>query len=151
MFLKDKALKISGTRTKIIHGIKVFKLPIKKYIQVLNTFDEIPQIILGKAFPDMEATAIFTQLKTLDKDGLLALVGRLMTVVPDEMLNIISELFDIPREKLDTMGLNELAEILIGFWEMNDMTAFFVNARRLMAGAKEQITGSSAGLQFHKV
>lgn len=147
MFFKDKSLKISAPRPYTLHGVKIYKLPIKKYIQVLKTFDDIPQIILGKAFPETDLGSIFQTLKTLDKNGLLALVGRLLATVPDEALNAISELLDIPREQLDEMGLNEITEILIAFWEINDMTDFFTNARRLMAGAKEQLTGSSGGLQ----
>ncbi len=147
---KDKSLKISAARPQTLHGVKIYKLPIKKYIQVLKTFDDIPQIILGKAFPDMGASEIFSHLKTLDKDGLLKLMGRLLTVVPDEAFNILSELLDIPREQLDEMGLSEITEVLVAFWKVNDMTAFFVNARQLMAGVKGQITGSSAGLQSHK-
>ena len=42
------------------------------------------------------------------------------------------------------------AQILLAFWELNDMTDFFTTVRRLilaMSTAYAQTTGSSAGLQ----
>ena len=149
----DKSLDISAPREYTLHAVKIRKLPVGKYIQVLRTLEELPVLLFGKVFPDQSINEVFTYLKGLSKDDLLVLLGRLLTVVPETTCGIISELLDIPSERMlnpdteDALSLKELAGILLAFWEINDMTDFFATVRRLAAKQSAQNTGSSAGLQ----
>lgn len=147
-----KSLKISAPKERVLYGVTIKKLPIAKYIKVLRTMEELPSILLGKAFPGQNLTDVFTYFKSISKDDVAVLLGRLMTVVPEELCSILSELLDIPKERLlgegpDALSLTELTQIIKAFWDANDMTAFFVTARQLMAGIRTQTTGSSVGLQ----
>lgn len=150
MFNKNKSLKISAPREKELYGVKIRKLPIAKYIRVLRTAEDLPQLLLGKAFPGQSADEMINYLKHLDKDKLLELLTRLITVVPEEAMKLLSELLDIPQERLlddtpDALSPAELLEIVEEFWKINDMTAFFVNARRLAGQARTANTGYNAG------
>lgn len=89
-------------------------------------------------------------LKELDRDKLPELLTKLMSVVPNELMGLISELLDIPIERLtedipEALSLSELMEIVTEFWELNDMSGFFVNARRLAGKVKAATIGFSVG------
>ena len=149
MKLLNKSLRMSAPLEKTLHGVKIRKLPVGQYIKVMRTLDELPQIIAEKILPESSAGDLFAVLKNLNRDSLVFLFGKLLTVIPEELMKLISELLDIPLERLlgtdeNALGLSELIEILLAFWEANDMTDFFANARRL-AKTVTQNTGFSAG------
>lgn len=152
---KDKSLKISAPKEKMLYGIKIRKLPIAKYIRFLQTAEELPQLLVGKMFPDENITGIAQYLKELDRDKLPELLTKLMAVVPNELMGLISELLDIPIERLtedspEALSLSELMEIVTEFWELNDMSGFFANARRLAGKVKAATIGSSVGSPLPK-
>ena len=145
-----KSLKISAPKEKELYGVKIRKLPIAKYIRVLSAAEEMPQLILGKAFPGQSADEMLNYLRSLNKDRMLELMTRLLAVVPEELMKLLSELLEIPRERLlddvpDALSPAELLEIVAEFWDINDLTAFFVNARRLAGKAKTATSGFNAG------
>ena len=75
---------------------------------------------------------------------------RLLAVVPEEIMRLLSELLDIPRERLledspEALSPKELLEIISAFWDLNDMTDFFGIARRLAGQVKAASFGSNAG------
>ena len=153
---KDKSLKISAPKEKTLYGVKIRKLPMGKYIKFLQTAEELPQLLVGKMFPNEDIMGIAQYMKELNREKLPELLTKLMTVIPNELMGLISELLDIPIERLteDTpegLSLSELMEIVTEFWELNDMSSFFVNARRLAGKVKAATTGSSAGSQSLKV
>lgn len=150
LFIKDKSLAISAPREKTIYGVTVRKLPIAKYIKLLRTAEELPQILTGKMFPEKNISEIAEYLKTLDKNNLPDLLSRLLTAVPEEIMYLLSELLDISKERLtedvpDALSPAELLEIISEFWELNDLSGFFATARRLAGRLKTANTGSSAG------
>lgn len=142
---------------KILYGVEIHKLPIAKYISVLNTAENLPSILLNDIYPDVQSfTELGNKLSKMNRDSVLELLGKLLKTVPTECCNIISELLNIPVERLldvrcdNPLSLNELLEIIIAFIEMNDMTDFFLNVQKLktMLTAQKQIdTGSKDGLQ----
>ena len=154
---KDKSIGMTVPKKYILNGIEIHKLPIAKYIAVLNTVENLPSILLNDIYPDVQNFAeLGNKLSKMDRDSVLELIGKLLKTVPTECCNIISELLDIPIERLlDTdcenpLSLNELIEIIIAFIEINDMTDFFVNVRKLktmLTAQKQTNTGSSGGLQ----
>lgn len=148
----NQSLSISAPKQFTLHGVAVRKLPVGKYVQVLRTLEDAPEIILGEAFPECDTTAeLLKELSSLDKAGVLRLLSRLLAVVPEQVCRLLSGLLDIPENRLldpaapDALSLGELAEILEAFWNMNDMTGFFVTVRRLTTTADMKNTGSSDG------
>ena len=147
---KDRSLKISAPKDTIIYGVHIRKLPIAKYIRLLHTAEELPQLLIGRAFPGQNVGEIMQYLKNLNKDNLIDLITRLLAVVPEELMGLLSELLDIPREGLlednpDALSPKELLEIISAFWDLNDMTDFFGIARRLAGQVKATSSGSNAG------
>lgn len=147
---KDKSLKISAPKEKTLYGVKIRKLPIAKYIRFLQTAEELPQLLVGKMFPNEDIMGIAQFLRDLDREKLPELLTKLMAVVPNELMSLLSELLDIPLERLtedipEALSLSELLEIILEFWELNDMSGFFVTARQLAGKMKAATTGSNAG------
>lgn len=147
---KDKSIKISAPKEKTLYGVKIRKLPIAKYIRLLQTAEELPQLLAGKVFPGMDIMEIAQYLKNLNGNKLPDLIAKLMTVIPEEAMGLLSELLDIPIERLtedipEALSLSELSEIVFEFWELNDMSGFFVTARRLAGKVKAATTGFNVG------
>lgn len=156
---KDKSINMTMPKQKQLYGVEIHKLPIAKYIAVLNTAENLPSLLLNDIYPDVQSFAeLGNKLGKMDRDSVLEVLGKLLKTVPAECCNIISELLDIPIERLlDTdcgnpLSLNELLEIIIAFIEINDMTDFFGNVRKLktMLTARQTNIGSSGGLQSHR-
>lgn len=152
---KDKSLKISAPKEKTLYCVKIRKLPIAKYIKFLQTAEELPQLLVGKMFPNEDIMGIAQYLKELNREKLPEFITKLMAVVPNELMGLLSELLDIPIERLtedipEALSLSELMEIVTEFWELNDMSGFFVNARRLAGKVKAATIGSSVGSQSLK-
>lgn len=157
---KDKSIGMTVPKKRTLYGVEIHKLPIAKYIAVLNTVENLPSVLLNDICPDVQNFAeLGNKLGKTDRDSVLELLGKLLKTVPTECCNILSELLDIPIERLldancdNPLSLNELLEIVIAFIEINDMTDFFVNVRKLktmLTAQKQTNTGSSAGSQSHK-
>ena len=152
MFRKNRSLEISAPKDKIIHGVYVRKLPICKYIKLLHAMEELPQLLIGKAFPGKGVDDMFKYFANLSKDGFMELISRLLAVVPEELMKLLSELLEIPIERLledrpDALSPKELLDVICYFWDLNDMTDFFENARQLAGRLKAANIGSSAGSQ----
>lgn len=159
---KDKSINMSVPQARVLHGVKICKLPIARYIAVLREIDNIPALILGDVFPDINNAAELTsKLAGLDRTAVLELVGRLLKVVPEQFCRIVSDLLDIPSERLldpqctNALSLSELLDIILAFIEVNDMSGFFQNVQslktKLTAPKKQANTGFSDGSLSRKV
>lgn len=149
----DKSLRMSAPPERELYGVKIRKLPVGKYLQVLRSIDELPAVLLEAAAPGAASPLEgLLSLEKLDGEGVSKLALRLLTVIPEQFCRTVSGLLDIPPARLldpdapDALALSELAEILEAAWEANDMTAFFGTVRRLATPAdRRPSTGSSAG------
>ncbi len=155
---KDKSLEISAPRSYTLHGVKIHKLTIAKYIEWLKIADDLPEIVFGTAFPDCSNVSdLINKLATLDKQAVLQLTGRLLTTVPTEACRLIANLLGIDESRLldanspDPLSLNELMEVIIAFAQMNDYSDFFTNVQSLMqtfhkkSDNTQEPTGFNAG------
>lgn len=150
----DKSLAMSAPPEYELHGVKIRKLPVGKYIQVMRTLDDLPELLLGEAFPECTNMGeAMGALVGLNQDKMTRIALRLLTVVPEQACRLLGGLLDIPPEALldPERGLSpaELAEVVEAFWRANDLSAFFETVRRLSKHpepADERNTGSSAGL-----
>lgn len=134
---KDKSIDMSIPQADELYGIKIVKLPVAKYIKVLNTLENLPQIINCIIFPENDSENIIAKLASGDENLIKHFFANLLISAPTEICKLISELFDIPLERMldekcsSPLFPSEITEILIKFWEKNDMTDFFVNVRKL--------------------
>ena len=138
---KTDKLAVSVPLEKDLYGVKIRKLPNGAYIKALQTVQNLPAILMEKCFPGMDIDDILNQLKQLDKDGILAIAGHLMTVIPEEFFKIVSELLSIPYEKLmDDLTPTETIEILEAFWEVNDMAPFFEKLKKIFGNWTQKVS-----------
>ena len=156
--MRDESIKMSLPETKELHGVKIVKLPVARYIKALNTLENLPNIIINSVLPEFGGlSGLLIQFQSGDTNVIEKIVVRLLMAVPTEFCRLISELLNIPEERLldvendDPLSLNDLIEIIIAFWEMNDMTDFFGNVQRLKKlTAPKANTGYKDGLQSLK-
>ena len=132
--MRDKSLKMSIPREKKIHGIEVKKMKCGEFIAALEELNEFPARIVSKIFGG-DVNAAINTLKGIDKDGVFALITRLLFILPEEVIEALNKLIGIPREKIEALGVTELLEVIEAWYDINDVTDFFVVARRLKAKA----------------
>lgn len=153
---KDKSIRMSLPKEKEVHGVRIIKLPVARYIAALNTVENLPHILVSELIPEAGGIEdLLTRLRGADSKAFELIITKLLTKIPTEVCTLISELLGIPRERLldpecpAALSLNELVEILIEFWKMNDMNDFFGNVRRfveLTARRTQANSGFSGGL-----
>lgn len=158
---KDKSISMSIPKSYTLHGVTITKLPIAKYIAVLREINDLPSLLLGELFPEgSNLNDSLERLQNLDRSTTLALIGRLLKVVPEEFCKILSQLLNIPEERLldvnceNPLSLSELAEIIEAFWKVNDMSDFLMTVQSLSrkaAPTRSKVnTGFSDGSQSPK-
>lgn len=162
LFKKDKSIHMSIPKSYSLYGVTIRKLPIAKYIAVLREVNDLPSLLLGELLPDNgNLIDLLENLQSFDRSTILSLCGRLLKVVPEEFCKILSQLLDIPEERLldvnceNPLSLSELAEIIEAFWKVNDMSDFLMTVQSLTKKAtparSKANTGFSDGSQSPKV
>lgn len=153
LFKKDKSIHMSVPKSYSLYGVTIRKLPIAKYIAVLREVNDLPSLLLGELFPESSnLNDALERLQNLDRSTTLALIGRLLKVVPEEFCKVLSQLLDIPKERLldvnceNPLSLSELAEIIEAFWKVNDMSDFLMTVQSL--SRKAAPTRSTANTGF---
>lgn len=147
---KDNSLNISSPRSYMLHGVKIHKLTVAKYVEWLKIADDLPTILFENAFPDCEnAAQLIEQITKLDKKTMLLLVSRLLTTVPTEVCNLLADLFEFDPKRLldkdapDALTLNELMDIIIAFIKINDYSDFFDCVQRLTQTYRRMTTNTT--------
>ena len=155
---RDKSLELTVPKTYELYGVTIRKLPVGKYVEYLKKSEDLPYILLSKVFPDIQDfSQLLDQLLSLDRTAMLKVLGKLLTTAPEQLCLLLSDLLDIPRERLldpecdNALALDELMEIILKFVEVNNYDDFFDNVRKLRkltapSKTKEQEnTGSNGG------
>lgn len=136
---KDSSLDVSSPRSYVLHGVKIHKLTVAKYVEFLKIADDLPSIIFNNAFPDAENFAqLIDEISRLDKKAILELIGRLLTTVPAEFCKLLANLMEFDEARLldvncaDALSLNQLVEIITAFIKANDYSDFFIAVQKLI-------------------
>lgn len=160
---KDKSVAMSIPKSYTLYGVTISKLPIAKYIAVLREINELPALLLDELLPDEGGNMVdlLVKLQSFNRNTILSLCGRLLKVVPEEFCKILSQLLNIPEERLldvnckNPLSLSELAEIIEAFWKVNDMSDFLMTVQSMSKKAtparSKANTGFSDGSQSPKV
>lgn len=129
---KDKSIALSLPADGILHGIKIQKLPIGRYLKALNVVKNLPELLLKECFPGMKPDEVLTKMKQLNEDSLYEILGRLVQVVPEQFFRLISEIVDTDYETVIALSPKELFDVLNAFWQVNDMSDFFAQIKGLV-------------------
>lgn len=112
----EKSLPLS----KKIHGIEVKKMPLGKYLKVLQLIQDLPKEIFKVLYPDKTAEEALIEMGDITFDKVLDLLPKLIALLPDKMLDIVSQILDVDRKHLEeSMTPLELIEVMQEFVKMN--------------------------------
>lgn len=160
---RDKSLELTVPKAYEMYGVTIRKLPVGKYVEYLKKSEDLPYILLSKVFPDIQDfSQLLDQLLSLDRTAMLKVLGKLLTTAPEQLCLLLSDLLDIPKERLldpnseNALALDELMEIVLKFVEVNNYDDFFGSVRRLRkltapTTKKAENTGFNAGSPSPKV
>lgn len=147
MFGRDKSVRTSRPVTQVVCGVEIKKMPVGKYLDVMERMGGILMDLLEVAFPGMNPGDILTQLAVINLDEFRALAVRLMSVVPGKVIEIVAAVLDVDVAVIrDRLTPAELMRIWQAFWKLNDLTDFFTNVRSAvlpMLRTKRASTGSN--------
>lgn len=139
--------KLHNVRPKpcLVYGIEVKKQPTLAYIEAMERMGGIALELVEEAFPGMKPLEVVAYLTTLTVEQFKEIAARLFAVLPKKALAIMREIVGAQGNPAwDTLTPFEHSEVIKAFWELNDLTAFFTNARsviRMMAQAQTRSTG----------
>ena len=113
-----------------LYGVKIEKMKTGRFIEALQNIQDLPIRIIEKVFGG-DVDAALKELKTIDKRGLSQLLCRVLTVVPNEAVELINHFVGVENGKILDLTPKELTDVLIEWYKVNDLSDFFGNARRL--------------------
>jgi hypothetical protein len=79
----------------------------------------------------------------MDENLLFEITGKMIVIIPEQMLKLIASLLDCEYEYIrDNLTPNELLEVVMAVWEINDFSPFFTNFKKILEEIKSKILGS---------
>ena len=145
---QDDTYSISRPITQVVHGIRVDKAPVGRYLDFTKRLPNLVMEVLDATFPDMKPDDILTLLSgaSANPQVIRDLITRLISVAPEKLLDVMSGIMAVDREKLLALTPADLMDVLEAFWKLNDYTDFFQRARRAVGAMRSHPNGlSSAG------
>jgi len=146
--MSDKSINLSLPQDYELYGIRIRKLPIGSYLKAVQTVRNLPELLLKQCFPGMKPDEVLNRLKSLDESALYEILGRLLTVVPEQFLRLVAELLEADYEHLLKLSPKELLDVFTALWKANEMKDFFGQIKALLGPeatlmnlAKKQSTG----------
>lgn len=126
-------------KPRTLYGIEVKKQPTLAYIEAMKRMGGLALELVEEAFPSMTPGEVVTYLTTLTTEQFKEISGRLLSVLPEKALAIMREIVGAQDNPAwETLTPYEHSEIIKAFWELNDLSAFFMNARSVMRQMVQQ-------------
>lgn len=144
---QNKSAAMSLPKNKKVHGIEIKKVPVGKYIAAMREMEELPSIIIHELFPGKSVADILMNFSNADEEFATALLGKLLIVLPEKLLEALCSIVDIDMSAvINQLTPKELLDILREFWKVNEMTDFFKSVSELIKKKlPTQNIGSSDG------
>lgn len=126
LFSKRKqSSNISLPKSKTVHGIKIEKVKVGRYLESMEEIQDVPKTIIEKCFPDEGLAGLISRAKTADTAFIADLATKLLLNAPEIIIDLAVKYIDVDKETLLDLTPNELFEVLSAWWEINDLTTFF--------------------------
>ena len=88
--MKNKSIKMTLPKTKELHGIKIVKLPVARYINALDTLENLPSVLIKLVLPEMGGLSeILKQFQTGNFDIIEKIIIQLLKTVPREFCKLL--------------------------------------------------------------
>ena len=149
-WLKPNSVQLARPKPQVVHGIEIRKQPVGRYFEVLDQTGALVAELLDAAFPGMTPRQILDFLATVNSEQLRGIFIRVAGELPRKLVAMLRSIVGAD----DNPNWNELtpAEMTLvckTFWEMNDLSDFFGNARSavqqlIRQQTKTDNTGSNA-------
>lgn len=134
-----KAGHVLRPKPQVLHGIEIKKQPTLAYIEATERTAGLLTELLDEAFPGMTPGQVVDHLTSLTAAQFKELAGRLMSIVPRKALAIMRDIVGArDNPAWDALTPFEHSEVLRVFWAMNDLSAFFTNARSVIEHLRRQ-------------
>lgn len=133
-------------KTRVVFGIEIRKQPTLAYIEATERMSGALMELLDAAFPGMAPGDIVKHLTDLSSEQLKGIGQRLLSALPRKALQIMREIVGAQDNPVwDDLTPYEHSEVFKAFWELNDLSAFFTNARSAIAQSLQRTkTGLNA-------
>lgn len=128
------AIDRSLPRSVTVRGCEIRRMPLGKYLQAIRLLETFPRAVAEKLTPGGDVADVLDALKTLDRGKLIDLALKALAVVPEQAMQLIATLTDIPAERLlsdEQIGADGLMEILDAWLEVNAAENFTLAAGRV--------------------
>lgn len=126
-----------------LYGIEIRKMPCGKYFEALQALKSLPNDFIKEL---SEGNEKFKLSEMITMENLTVLVTKLILIAPKFLFSFLSNILDTDETILrDELSPNELLEVCIKFWEVNELENFFnqmksiVKKSTTLIGFKEQL------------
>jgi len=146
-FKRDKSTDMTLPEVRVVHGIEIKKVPVGQYIRAMKQMEDLPRAIVEECFPGQSMADVLTMFTAVDEGVLVTLVGKLLVVLPEHLIDALCSILGLDKEIILTkLTPKELLDVIQAYWAENDMSDFFGNVWGLIkAKLPTLIAGSSAG------
>lgn len=141
--MKSDSLRLSLPRHKTVRGYRVTRAPLGRFLSALSLLGDFPQELMQSLMPGGDIRELLLSVRHCNAKLLWQLLGRALKVAPEQTLRLVAALADISWESLlndPDMGLDGLCELVLAWWEVNNLDGFFAKA-----GALRTRIGTLAG------
>lgn len=134
---------VSLGKSMQVRGYTIKRLPLGRYLEMLEMLRETPEMLIKACFPGQSAAQVLAQLKRIDASMLSEIMMRAMTAAPAEAVRLLAYCTGIDEKTLledENIGLDGAMEMAEACYEINQLGNFMQAAGRLAAKAKKSLT-----------
>lgn len=131
---------LSIPKAKRVCGYEIKKLPIGGFLNAIEKVKELPEDFLSTCFPGKNLEQILDIFSEIDAKALTEIATALFVTAPPYVVGFVSELTDIPEEKLlndENIGISGFGDIILAFLEVNELGKFISVAGEIGKKIKE--------------
>lgn len=128
------SIDVSLPQGKTVCGYEIKKMPLGAFLKAVRLLQDTPKELIDAMYPGEGLEGMLARLKTMDKDGLQALIMRALCVLPDKVIALFSQLSGISESKLTgdaNIGLDGLMEMMLAWIEVNGIENFIKGVRTI--------------------
>lgn len=127
---KASSVQIARPKPQIMHGIEIKKQPVGRYFEVLDQTGALVMDLLDTAFPGMAPREILDLMTKVDTAGLRSILIRVAGEVPRKLVSLLRSILGAEgNPNWEQLTPAEMTAVCKAFWELNDLSGFFGNAR----------------------
>ena len=115
---------LSLSNSKTMYGIKIRKLPLGKYLELIKKVNILGKDLLEKGFNNKSIKEILDDIINLNKIELIKLMEGAFNTAPELVMDFLADILEVDKEKLmdnEEIGLYELIEIVEEFIKINNL------------------------------